>query len=130
MHALFTLLPCCTLHICLWGHYVGSRHSSSLYDAVSPVSVSKLLKKHETEFFEVVNPKLKLLKLKRIGVITEVVLSHINTATNEDAKEILYDHLIRHANLDTLRKYCDVASEVEGHPKMQSFGKMMKEELQ
>ena len=103
---------------------------SSLHDAVSPVSVSKLLKKHDTEFFEVVNPKLKLLKLKRIGVITEDVLSHIDTATNEDAQEILYDHLIHHADLDTLRKYCDVAIQAEGHPNMQALGKKMKEELQ
>ena len=47
----------------------------------------------------------------------------------EDAQEILYDHLIHHADLDTLRKYCGVAIQAEGYPKMQAFGKKMKEEL-
>ena len=111
--------------------HVGVRDSSFLpLYAATPVSVSEFLNKHETEFFRVVNAKLSLLRLKRIGVITEDVLSHINSATNEDAQEILYDHLIHHADLDTLRKYCDVAIQAEGHPKMQAFGKKMKEELQ
>ena len=127
---MYTFLPCCGCGDT--ATYVGVRNSSflPLYAAATPVSVSEFLNKHETEFFGVVNAKLSLLRLKRIGVITEDVLSHIKVATNKDAQEILYDHLIHHADLDTLQKYCDVAIEAEGHPKMQAFGKKMKEELQ
>ena len=94
-------------------------------------SVSEFLVKHETEFFSVVNARFSLLRLKRLGVITQDVVSRINAATkNEDAQEILYKHLIHHATVDTLREYCEVATAAEGYPGMQSFGRKMVEELQ
>ena len=132
LRVLRCVLPTVTAHmLCLWGHYIGSRNSSFLlHNAATPFSVSEFLKKHETEFFEVVNAKLSLLKLKRIGVITEDVSSHISASTDEDAQEILYDHLMHHADVDTLRVYCDVAIAAKGHPRMQSFGEKMKGELQ
>ena len=93
--------------------------------------VTEFLEKHETEFFSVVNPKLSLMRLKRKGVISEVVESHINSATNkEDAQEILFAHLMQHADVDTLMRYCEVAIGAEGYPNMQSLGRKMKEELQ
>ena len=93
-------------------------------------SVSEFLKKHKTEFFEVIDPRLSLLRLVRKGVITEDVESSIDTSNTEDAREVLYHHLTHHANVDTLREYCDVATAADGLPKMQSFGKKMMEELQ
>ena len=94
-------------------------------------SVSEFLTKHETEFFSVVNARFSLRRLKRLGVITQDVMSHINAATNdEDAQELLYEHLTHHATVDTLMKYCEVATAAEGYPKMQSFGRKMVEELQ
>ena len=93
--------------------------------------VTEFLEKHETEFFSVVNPRLSLMRLKRKGVISEDVESCINSATNkEDAQEILFAHLMQHANVDTLMRYCEVAIGVEGYPNMQSLGRKMKEELQ
>ena len=101
-----------------------------LYNAATEFSVSEFLKKHETEFIEVVNPKQSLFKLVRIGVITEGVKSAINSAEVEDAREVLYHHLAHHANVDTLKEYCKVAAAASGYPKMQSLGIKMKEELQ
>ena len=102
-----------------------------LYNAATPLSVAEFLRKHETEFFSVVNPRLSLLRLKRKGVISEDVRSHINSATYEvDAQEILFAHLMHHANVDALMSYCEVAIGAEGYPNMQSLGRKMKEELQ
>ena len=64
-------------------------------------------------------------------MITQDVESRINAATNdEDAQEILFAHLLHHADVVTLLKYCEVAIAAEGYPRMQSLGRKMKEELQ
>ena len=98
--------------------------------AATQFSASEFLKKYETEFFEVVNPKLSLLRLFRKGVITEGVKSDINTSNTKDAREVLYHHLAHDANVDTLREYCEVAIDAEGYPNMQSLGRKMMEELE
>ena len=90
----------------------------------------EFLKNYETEFFEVVDPRLSLLRLVRKGVITEDVKSDINTSNTKDAREVLYRHLAHHANVDTLKEYCEVAIDAEGYPKMQSLGRKMMDELQ
>ena len=92
-------------------------------------SASKFLKKHETKFFEVVDPRLSLFRLVRKGVITEDVKSDITTSNTKDAREVLYHHLAHHANVDTLKEYCEVAIDAEGYPKMRSLGRKMMEEL-
>ena len=77
-----------------------------------------------------VDPRLSLLRLVRKGVITEDVKSDINTSNTKDACEVLYHHLAHHANVDTLKEYCEVAIDAEGYPKMQSLGRKMMEELE
>ena len=102
-----------------------------LYNAGTPCTVSEILHNHETEFFQVVDPKFSLLRLERKGVITSDVASRINAATSEeDAQEILFDHLQRNASVGTLREYCEVAISAKGLPNMQSFGAKLMEELQ
>ena len=102
-----------------------------LYNAATPFLVTEVFEKYETEFFSVINPRLSLMTLKREGVISEDVEVRINAAANsKDAQEILFTHLIQHANVDTLMKYCEVAIGADGYPKMQSLGRKMKEELQ
>ena len=81
-------------------------------------------------FFEVVDPRLSLLRLVRKGVITEDVKSDITTSNTKDAREVLYHHLAHHANVETLKEYCEVAIDAEGYPKMQSLGRKMMEELE
>ena len=103
---------------------------SSLHYAATPFSVSELLNKHEMEFFEVVNPKFSLLSLEREEVITQDVASRISAVNDDDAKEILFAHLTRYANVNSLVKYCDVIIGGNGFPNMQSFGAKIKEELQ
>ena len=100
-------------------------------NAATPFPVTEFLKKHESEFFSVVNARFSLRRLKRLGVITQDVMSHIDAATNdEDAQEILFEHLMDHANVDTLMKYCEVIIAADGYPNMQSLGRKMKEELE
>ena len=71
------------------------------------------------------------MRLERKRVITPDVASRINAATTEeDAQEILFDHLQRNASVGTLREYCEVAISANGLPNMQSFGEKLKEELQ
>ena len=102
----------------------------SLHNAAAPFSVSEFLKKHETEFFTVVNPRQSLLRLIRKGVITEDVKSSIDTSNTKDALEVLYDHLKHYGSVNTLLEYCEMAIDADGLPNMQSFGSRMKEELQ
>ena len=93
--------------------------------------VKEILKKHKTEFFSVVDARLSLRKLKRLQVITQDIMALINAATNdEDAQEILYEHLTDHADVDSLLKYCEVIIAAEGYPRMRSLGMKMKEDLQ
>jgi len=101
-----------------------------VFTAATEFSISECLKKHETEFFEVVDPRLSLLRLVRKGVITEDVKSDISTSNTKDAREVLYHHLAHHVDVDTLKEYCEVAIDADGYPKMQSLGRKMMEELQ
>ena len=101
-----------------------------VYNAATPFSVSEFLRKHETEFFSVIDARLSLLRLKRKGVISQDVETRINAATDKDAQEILYDHMTRNANVDALKEYCEVAIDADGFPNMQALGRKMKEELQ
>ena len=97
---------------------------SLLYDAASQV-----LEKHEDEFFDVVDAKLNLLRLKRKKVITEALIARIENADSENAKEILYDHLQRNADVGALREYCKVAIAADALPNMQKLGEKMLSEL-
>ena len=94
-----------------------------------PVNVESLvLKKHEDEFINVVNPKLHLPRLKRKKVITEALISKIETADSEDAKYILFEHLLHNADDAALKEYCEMAIAADAFPKMQNLGgKMLKD---
>ena len=92
-------------------------------------AASQVLKKHEEEFFDVVDPKLHVLRLKRKGVISGGLISKIETANTEDAKDILFEHLHRNADVAALREYCKIAKAADGCPKMQKLGEKMQNEL-
>ena len=62
--------------------------------AATQFSASEFLKKYETEVFEVVDPRLSLLRLFRKGVITENVRLNIYTSNTEDAREVLCHHVL------------------------------------
>ncbi|MDA8002616.1 MAG: hypothetical protein MPL62_15155 [Alphaproteobacteria bacterium] len=71
------------------------------------------------------------MRRQRKEVIPQDVASHISAATNDkEAQEILFAHLTRYANVNTLREYCDVIIGAKGFPNKWLFGAKMKEELQ
>ncbi len=74
-------------------------------------------------------PKLNLLWLKRKGVISEVLIPKIETANTRDAKEILFEHLHRNADVAALREYCKMAIAADGFPRMQKLGEKMQNDL-
>ena len=76
-----------------------------------------------------VNPKRNLLWLKRKEVISEGLISKIETADTRDAKEILFEHLHRNADVAALREYCKMAIAADGFPRMQKLGEKMQNEL-
>ena len=88
-----------------------------------------VLEKYEENFFQCVNAKLHLCKLTRKGVITETFKEEIESANDDDAREILFGHLKCNADVATLKKYLKVAIAADGYPNMQSLGKKMMEEL-
>ena len=95
-----------------------------------PLNVeSQVLKKYEDEFFNVVDPKHHLLRLKHKKVITEALISKIETADSEDAKYILFEHLLHNADVVALTEYCKMTIAADGFPKMQKLGEKMLNEL-
>ena len=73
--------------------------------------------------------KYNVLRLKRKEVIPPSVERDIRENTYEEAKELLYDHLLKHATEDSLREWCEWALAAQGYPNMQELGKKMKDEL-
>ena len=92
----------------------------------TPFSASQFLKTFEDEFVDVVNANQSLLKLRRKGVISQVVRASIeSTNEEEEATYILLEHLEKNATLDTLTEYCKVAIAADGYPRMQELGRKM-----
>ena len=92
-------------------------------------AASQVLKKLEDEFFDVVIPQFNLLLLKRKEVISEGLIAKIKTADTGDAKEILFEHLRRNADVAALMEYCKMAKAADGFPRMQKLGEKMLNEL-
>lgn len=91
--------------------------------------MSQVLERHEEEFFEVVDAKVDLFCLLRKKVITETLKVQIENSNNRNAKEILFHHLHRNADVAALREYCKVAVAADGFPNMQQLGEKMLSEL-
>ena len=108
----YLLLPVALLELCI-----------SLNTAL------QVLKKHEDEFLNVVDPKLHLHRLKHKKVITEALISKIENADSEDAKYILFEHLLHNADVAALMEYCKMVIAADAFPKMQKLGEKMLNEL-
>ena len=93
-------------------------------------SASQVLEKHEDEFFQVVDPKVKLRWLRRKKVIPDSLVTEIEaSADSEKAKDLLFEHLRLNANAVTLREYCNMLSKADAFPKMQDLGQKMLNDL-
>ena len=107
-----------------------SRYWWAVLELCIPLNVeSQVLKKYEDEFLNVVDPKLHLPRLKHKKVITEALISKIETADSEDAKDILFEHLLHNADIAALTEYCKMAIAADAFPKMQKLGEKMLKEL-
>ena len=80
-------------------------------------SALQFLEQFEKEFLEVVHAKQSLLELKRKGVIPPNVATAIETTNDDDAKYLLFEHLAKNANENTLREYCKAAIGARGYPR-------------
>ena len=86
---------------------------------ISSDSASQVLEKHEDEFFDAVDAKHNLLRLKRKKVITDSLITEIEKSNNETAQEVLFNHLKYNADVPSLREYCKMAKAADAYPKMQ-----------
>ena len=102
----------------------------SSLDTTSPISVSEFLEEYEEEFFDVTVAKYSLRKMQRKGVISQEIADIIKQESESEATEALYEHLRKHANVDTMKEYCCIITAAEGYPKMQAFGRKMSTMLQ
>ena len=102
----------------------------ALFDLwISLDAASLILEKYEDDFIDVVNPKLKLRWLKRKKVLTDSLITDIESADTGNAVELLFEHLRLHADVATLREYCKMVITADAYPKMQKLGKKMLSEL-
>ena len=69
--------------------------------------------------------KLNLLELKRKNVIPDSLVKEIESADDKKAKELLFEHLHRNADVATLREYCRMAIAADAFPNMQNLGEKM-----
>ena len=78
---------------------------------------------------DVVDAKLNLLWLKRKKVITEDLMTKIENSNHANTKKILFDHLMRNADVAGLRMYCKMAIDVDDHPNMYKLERNMLDDL-
>ena len=97
--------------------------------SISLNAASGVLKKYEEKFFDVVDAKYNLLRLKRKNIISDSIIMEINNSDKEVAKEVLFAHLRENADVAALREYCRMIIAAEGYPKMQELGNAMLREL-
>ena len=92
-------------------------------------AASDVLKRHEDEFFRVTNAKLNLLELERRNVISGRLVPKIENADDEEARELLFKHLERNADVAAFEEYCRMTISAKGFPKMQDLGRKMLADL-
>ena len=58
------------------------------------------------------------------------LISKIDAADDEGAKELLFEHLHCNADVDALKEYCKMAIAANAFPRMQKLGERMLNELE
>ena len=102
------------------------------YTAAAQSLESRVLKEHEERFIEVVEVKEIVLGLHRRKVISQSVMNRIRRSdSDKEMRELLYDHLEKHGNVDSLKAFCEeaISDDYNGYPNMQSLGREMKDML-
>lgn len=84
-----------------------------------------VLKKYEEQFHNVVEVKEIVHGLHRKEVISRRVLNQVEEISDKQARELLFDHLMKHGDMDSVKAFCKEAISTTGYPHMKNLGKEM-----
>ena len=101
------------------------------FDAAEQPLEKRVLKKFEEQFIKVVEVKEIGSGLHRREVIPQSVLTRIEKSNSDkEARELLFDHLLKHSDMDGVKGFCEEAISAAGYPHMQKLGKDMMDLLE
>ena len=103
------------------------------FDAAEECLEKRVLKKCEESFFEVVAVRNIATGLRQRDVIPDGILNQITHSDSEEtALRLLFGHLEKHADVDSLKTFCEViiSDGYKAYPRMQRLGKEMKDMLE
>ena len=96
------------------------------FDAAELPLEKRVLKKYEEQFFKVVEVKEIASGLHRREVIPQTVLNRIKKSdSDKEERELLFDHLMQHGDMDSVKAFCEEADLASGYPHMQKLGRDM-----
>ena len=103
------------------------------FDSADQPLESRALSRYEERLIEVVAANEIAPGLHRRKVIPQRIMHKIQRSdSDKDSRELLFDHLKQHGNVDSLKKFCEeaISADYDGYPKMQNLGKDMKAMLE
>ena len=63
--------------------------------------------------------------LLRKEVIPQSVVIQVEKMSDKQARELLFDHLMKHGDMDSVKAFCKEAIATTGYPHMKKLGKDM-----
>ena len=90
---------------------------------------SAIVEKYKDRFLSCIDAHAIVSRLSIEEVIPDTVSYKIENSAPSVANEVLYLHLQSHSSQETLRKLCDVMSNMRGYPNMNKLGRAMKEDI-
>ena len=103
------------------------------FDAAEERLEKRVLKKYKDTFFEVVAVQNIATGLRQQDVIPDGTLDKITHSDSEEtALGLLFGHLVKHADVDSLKAFCEViiSHGYKAYPRMQRLGREMKDMLE
>ena len=101
------------------------------FDSAGQPLESRVLKKYEERFIDVVAANEIAPGLYRWKVIPQSIMKRIEKSdSDKHSRELLFDHLKQHGNVDSLKAFCEEAILADGYPNMQSLVRDMKAMLE
>ena len=99
-------------------------------DAAEQPLEKRVLKKYEEQFFKVVEVKEIVSGLHRRGVIPQRVFNQIKKSdSDKEERELLFEHLMQHGDMDSVKAFCEEADLASGYPNMNKLGRDMMDML-
>ena len=103
--------------------------SNFLFFTAQVFDCEAFMDKFKERFLQSVDSHAIVLGLEREKVISEDLAFTIKHHCRSTGNEELFLHLGRNADLESIRKLCDVMVRKEGHAKMNELGRDMRREL-